>query len=246
MQRCTGNKGVTQKPNRFTSRALAIGEKTLGPEHLHVGIILKNLADLYKNQERYTEAEPLYQRALAIHEKVQGPEHPDVASSLNDLADLYRTQGQYMQAALLYQRALAISEKSLGPEHPTTLTILRNYLHLLNSTNREAEAKALMARVQASQPKRGWLGIGLKAQNDPPGIFVTKVMHNSPAAQAGLQQDDLIVHFNGHQVHDTEAFMRIVGSFAPETAVDVDLMRNGQPRTISVTVGLRPPVILEQ
>jgi len=70
-------------------------------------------------------------------------------------------------------------------------------------------------------------------------------MSNSPAAQAGLRHDDLIVRFDGHQVHDTEAFMRIVGSLAPETEVDVDLMRNGHPRTISVTIGLRPPVIPE-
>ena len=225
--------------------ALILREKVLGPEHPDVAQSLNNLAELYRVQGRYADAEPHYQRALTIFEKVLGPEHPDVATSFNNLAGLYHTQGRYVDAEPHYQRALAINEKVLGPDHPNTLTILRNYLRLLMTTNREDKAKTLLARVQASQPKRGWLGIGLKSQNDPPGILVTHVINNGPAAQAGLRHDDLIVRFDGHQVHDTEALMRIVGALAPETEVDIDLMRNGQPRTISVTIGLRPPVIPE-
>ncbi len=54
---------------------------------------LNNLAELYRAQGNYTEAEPLYKRSLAIIEKVLGPEHPNVATSLNNLALLYDTQG---------------------------------------------------------------------------------------------------------------------------------------------------------
>ena len=42
---------------------------------------LNNLAELYRNQGRYAEAEPLYKRSLAIREKALGPDHPDVAHS---------------------------------------------------------------------------------------------------------------------------------------------------------------------
>ena len=45
--------------------------------------------DLYREQGKYAEAEPLYQRALRIREQQLGPEHPDVASPLNGLAILY-------------------------------------------------------------------------------------------------------------------------------------------------------------
>ncbi len=54
---------------------------------------LNNLAGLYRDQDRYAEAEPLYQRSMAIREKALGPEHPDVAQSLNNLAGLYEAQG---------------------------------------------------------------------------------------------------------------------------------------------------------
>ena len=57
-------------------RALAIEEKALGPEHPDVATSLNNLAELYRDQGKYGEAEPLYQRALAIDEKALGPDHP--------------------------------------------------------------------------------------------------------------------------------------------------------------------------
>ncbi len=47
-------------------RSLAIGEKTLGPEHPQVAMSLNNLAGLYRAQGQHAEAEPLYQRAFAI------------------------------------------------------------------------------------------------------------------------------------------------------------------------------------
>ena len=47
-------------------RALANDEKALGKDHPSVAGTLNNLAVLYVNLGRYTEAEPLYKRALAI------------------------------------------------------------------------------------------------------------------------------------------------------------------------------------
>jgi hypothetical protein len=60
-------------------RALAIDEKSLGPEHPNVAIRLGNLAQLLQATNRLTEAEPLMRRALAIDEKSFGAEHPKVA-----------------------------------------------------------------------------------------------------------------------------------------------------------------------
>ncbi len=170
-------------------------------------------------------------------------DHPNVASSLNNLAELYRAQGLYDQAEPLYKRALAIGEKVLGPDHPNTLTILRNYVNLLSVTNRVTEAKALLARLQASQPKRVWLGIGLKSQDNPAGILVTQVMEHGPAAQSGIEPNDLIVRLNGSDVHDTQAFIQIVGAIPSETTVAIDVVRSGQRYTIPVILGLRPIVM---
>ena len=60
-------------------RALAIDEKSFGPDHPNVAIRLNNLAQLLQDTDRLDEAEPLMRRALAIDEKSFGPDHPDVA-----------------------------------------------------------------------------------------------------------------------------------------------------------------------
>jgi tetratricopeptide (TPR) repeat protein len=72
---------------------------------------LNNLAYLYFDQERYADAEPLFNRSLAISEKVHGPNHPEVATLMHNLAGLYLEQGRYADAELLLRRSLAIRQK---------------------------------------------------------------------------------------------------------------------------------------
>ena len=74
---------------------------------------LNNLAELYRAQGLYADAEPLYKRSLATLEKALGPDHPNVAISLNNLALLYDSQGRYTDAEPLYKRSLAIFERVL-------------------------------------------------------------------------------------------------------------------------------------
>jgi hypothetical protein len=73
---------------RDALRQLAVGhldpaiiERLLGKEHPDVGTTLKNLAELYRDEGRGDEAEPLYQRAVAILEKALGASHPEVVET---------------------------------------------------------------------------------------------------------------------------------------------------------------------
>jgi len=129
----------------------------LGPDHPDAATSLNNLADLYRGQREYAQAEPLYQRSLSIREKALGPNHPDVASTLNSLAELYIAQGKYAAAEPLLKRALAIWEKALGPDHPNlaiSLEIsLKDYAELLMKTDRAAEAAKLVAHANAIRAK---------------------------------------------------------------------------------------------
>ncbi len=49
----------------FWKKALKLGQREFGPEHPSTAMLLNNLAELYRLQGRYAEAEPLYKRALA-------------------------------------------------------------------------------------------------------------------------------------------------------------------------------------
>ncbi len=114
-----------------------------------VGTSLNNLAELYRAQGRYTEAESLYKRSIAISEKALGPEHPDVATSLNNLAELYSAQGRYAEAEPLHKRSLAIGEKALGPEHPNNTRSLNGLARLYHDQGRYGEAEPLYRRTLA-------------------------------------------------------------------------------------------------
>ena len=59
-------------------RALAIDERSYGPDHHEVAIDLNNLAQLLQATNRLGEAEPLMRRALAIDERSYGPDHPNL------------------------------------------------------------------------------------------------------------------------------------------------------------------------
>ena len=85
-------------------KALEVAEQNVGPDHPATATSLDNLANLYKAQNRYAKAEPLYERALAIREKAFGLDHPDVLTSLEHLAKFYYSQGDHNKAQPLYRR----------------------------------------------------------------------------------------------------------------------------------------------
>jgi tetratricopeptide (TPR) repeat protein len=141
------NQGRYADAEPLYKRALAIREKTLGPDHPDVAQSLNNLASLYDHQGRYADAEPLSKRSLAIREKALGPDHRGVATSLNNLALLYDHQGHYADAESLYKRALAIREKTLGPDHPDVAQSLNNLALLYDQQGRYADAEPLYKRA---------------------------------------------------------------------------------------------------
>ncbi|MBF0585152.1 MAG: tetratricopeptide repeat protein [Magnetococcales bacterium] len=88
-------------PNNFwdeakqlCNRAMAIFEKTLGPDHPRVATCLNHLAQHYAWVNKYSDAEQLYNRALAITEKSLGPEHPDTITIREGLAILDKKRVQ--------------------------------------------------------------------------------------------------------------------------------------------------------
>jgi tetratricopeptide (TPR) repeat protein len=133
--------------------ALAICEKTLGPEHARTATSLNNIGRVLISEGDFTAARPLVERALAIYEKALGPGHPDTAPCLNNFARLLHQQGDFTGARPLYERALAICEKALGPEHPNTATSLSALGAMLRNQGDVAGARPLFERALAIREK---------------------------------------------------------------------------------------------
>ncbi|MEW6002752.1 MAG: tetratricopeptide repeat protein [Nitrospirota bacterium] len=152
--------GEYPKAARVAEESLKIAEAFFGVERSWLAAEMKPLceqalviADLYRSQGKFAEAEPLYSQGLKIDEKALGKDHPDVARDLNNLAELYRAQGRYSEAEPLYKQALSIREKTLGIDHPEVATILNNLAELYQAQGRLEEAKPLLVRATSIREK---------------------------------------------------------------------------------------------
>lgn len=75
---------------------------------------------------------------------------------------------------------------------------------------------------------------------DVRGVAVAKVVADSPAAAAGLQDGDVIVKINGEDVTSGRKLTRLVNEISPDHTARLTVVRGGSEREINVTVGKRP------
>lgn len=74
------------------------------------------------------------------------------------------------------------------------------------------------------------------------GALITSVTEGSPAAQAGIQVEDVITEFNGRPIRGEVDFREVVARTQPGTTVPVKVVRNGREITLRVKVGEAPEV----
>jgi S1-C subfamily serine protease len=102
---------------------------------------------------------------------------------------------------------------------------------------------------------RGWLGLALedvtaehltqrgmsKASMDPiQGTVITSFPQGpSPAKAAGLVAGDILITFNTTDILDTPHLIQLVGAHQNGEQVVITYIRDGDPQTVSCTLGLR-------
>lgn len=72
------------------------------------------------------------------------------------------------------------------------------------------------------------------------GAAVEKVSDDSPAKQAGFQDGDVIVKFDGEEISSVRKLQRVIGEVAPDHQAKVTVLRGGSERDLNVTMGKRP------
>ena len=112
-------------------------------------------------------------------------------------------------------------------------------------------ADVMRQLITTGKVKRGVLGVeaqditpqiaAMLALGDTRGAVVTRVRANSPAAAAGLRAGDVIVSLNGKPVTSEQDLYNIEGLTAPGAAVQVGLVRDGKP--LSVSTALKATVL---
>ncbi|MEO6590611.1 MAG: PDZ domain-containing protein [Pyrinomonadaceae bacterium] len=71
------------------------------------------------------------------------------------------------------------------------------------------------------------------------GVAIDKVLNDSPAEKAGLQNGDIIVRFDGETVSSVHKLTRLISEVAPDHKVNITVLRSGGERDIEITVGKR-------
>jgi C-terminal processing protease CtpA/Prc len=68
------------------------------------------------------------------------------------------------------------------------------------------------------------------------GAIVMKVVEGSPAARAGLKENDVIVTFNGRRIESVREMQRLLGETPAERNVSIEVIRGGNHQTLAATL----------
>ena len=99
--------------------------------------------------------------------------------------------------------------------------------------------------------KRGYVGISFTELDEDvanqlhidktAGLYVKEVMPGGGAAQAGIQQGDIITGVNGNKVYESSDLQETVGRLEPGDKVHLDVLRGSEEKNFTVTLKANKP-----
>ena len=69
------------------------------------------------------------------------------------------------------------------------------------------------------------------------GVVLSSIVSDSPAAKAGLKENDVVTEINGQRVEGAAQFRRMIREIPAGRAAQITVWRDGRAQTISVTLG---------
>ncbi len=117
--------------------------------------------------------------------------------------------------------------KKIGKQLMETGEVVRGYLGVLPQQLTEDLAE----------------GMGLEGET---GILVGSVESDTPAKEAGLEEGDVIVKFDGVKVKDVDEFRMLVADTPVGEDVPVEILRDGKRKNLTVSLARRPQDYAEE
>ena len=105
--------------------------------------------------------------------------------------------------------------------------------------------KSVIESLRGGEPiVRGQLGVLVSAltpalkrvYGGDHGVFVEEVQEDTPAARAGVKAEDIITSYSGEGMNSVDQFVTAVQSTKPGKTMEIQVLRDGKARTLSVTV----------
>jgi serine protease Do len=98
--------------------------------------------------------------------------------------------------------------------------------------------------------QRGWIGVTIQdvtrelaesfGMKRPSGALIADVLPDGPAAKSDLRVGDVVVEYENHRVDLSADLPPLVGQTAPGTRAKLGIIRNGQTKTLSITIAELP------
>ncbi len=97
---------------------------------------------------------------------------------------------------------------------------------------------------------RGWLGVQIQpvtadiaesmGLEKAKGALISDLTAGSPALKAGLKSGDTILKVEGNEISDARDLAKVIAQIAPGKKIELAIIRDGKPQTISVTLDAMP------
>ena len=91
--------------------------------------------------------------------------------------------------------------------------------------------------IKNGKVSRGWLGVDIETSDF--GVFITRVLQDSPAQKSGLLPRDIILEFNNDPIRHYFELLRRVGTSTPSTNITLKISRDGRIQSHTVKLGER-------
>jgi serine protease Do len=166
----------------------------------------------------------------------QKPEDPAIARLQQRIEELEAKIQAQMERRQDQEAVLADVEvrEALGDQEPTEIAVL---------PGSETDDSNIVIGDDGSS----WLGVEthevtadkakeLKLTAER-GVFLGKIVPDSPAAKAGLKENDVVTEINGQRVEGAAQFRRMIHEIPAGRSIQLTVWRGGRTQTISATLG---------
>jgi tetratricopeptide (TPR) repeat protein len=195
----------------------------MGPDELRMASSLNSVALLYQAQERYREAERLFERGLMLLERKLGADHLDVATCLANLGMLQVRRREWLKAEPTLQRALKIREKRLGDDHLDVANSLDDLATLYLALGRGSAQRVSTPRPEPVTPMT-------RRVNDPQtgtrGVVSTRLPTVLPPLPSGASGIDYAEEAQSLLKRVVAIRVKVLGVQHPETLASMDQLAN--------------------
>jgi serine protease Do len=114
----------------------------------------------------------------------------------------------------------------------------------------ELAAQVVAALKEDGRVARGWMGVTIQSMtpdlaesfglDEPRGALVSSVQEGGPAHAAGVSVGDVILRFGDEPIDSMRELPRVVAGARHGESVEVQVLRDGEPRTLRLKVGRTP------